>query len=253
MKLLICIAHHYTKESLPFLCKVISIIQTEYKCDYKIVIQTNSNQALDFLYRKFSNIEVIVYYNLLHPYHLTWQHRHYMKEHINEYDVFMYLEDDMIIHYEQYTNYLDNFYNLWPTYVPAFVRFELNDNLNKKYIVDLGKITYNKTELKCINNKFFYKIHRVYNGCWVCPKEQLKSKIDCADFTDSGELHLTRERAASLVTWSLNNNCLVEIKQKEDTFSFSELSLIHHSTNKYVHLKDLPFSKYTNEEIFSKI
>jgi hypothetical protein len=225
--LLICIAHHYTENTFNLVCNLITNIQTTYTCKHKIVVHVNTDYCKELLNNKFKDLEVIVSRQLAHPHHLTWQHRQYMKDNIHNYDAFMYVEDDMVVNYDQVCNHLDQFNRLWPNYVPAFVRYEIKDGTNTKYSTDLlDKIIINRSDLRIVDGVPFVE-HPIYNACWLCPKEVLINEINKSSFISGSE----REMAAFFVTLTLGKPCLIQLDK--DSYKFSDLILIHHSSNLY--------------------
>lgn len=251
MKLLICICyHHVSDDGLNILFKNILNIKTFYDCDYKIVIHTNTEISKSLINDSFPEIETIVCHKLENPFHLTWQHRQYIKNHINEYDVHMYIEDDMIIRYDQLTNYLKNLEYLWPHYVPSFLRYEEN-NHGEKYGVDTRRINVEKSMIVKLNSTYL-NVNKIYCACWILPTCILKDLIN-SDFTDIQNGYDTREIAASFVNWYLGKSCLLQLE--ENTLQISDLCLIHHASNKYVNLPpdQTKHGKFKISEILYKI
>ena len=233
MKLLICITYHHASEQhLKNLFFNLQNIKDTYKCQYKVVIHVNSEQAKQLILMNFSDTEVHVADSLSHPFALTWQHRQYMKDHIDDYDVFMYIEDDMLIKYEQLTNYLENLESVWSKYLPTFIRYEVNDE-GERYSLDQKYINLN---IITIGNKRFCKIKHLYCACWVLTAKLLKENItDEFTNTPTTQYHI-REKAASFTNYSLketlNLPCLLELE--DDQLQLSELCTIHHISNKYI-------------------
>ena len=249
MKLLICICYHHDSEkTLENLFQNLKNIQSTYKCNYKIVIHVNNEIAKQFILKNFSDVEVNVCYNLLHPFLLTWQHRQYMKDCINDYDVFMYIEDDVLIKYEQLINYIKNIESVWPKYVPTFFRYEVKEE--EKYAVDVTHLYPHPGNIISLNKKY-YVVDKFYCGCWVLPAWLLKEVIteQFTQITNGGINNFEREHAASFVNWHLNKQCLIELD--DEGLNISELSLIHHMSNKYVNCLELvTFGKTKVAQIF---
>lgn len=243
MKLLICICyHHSSDETLKNLFFNLRNIKSTYKCQYKIVIHVNTNLAKELILSNFSEAEIHVCSTLLHPFDLTWQHRQYIKDHINDYDVFMYIEDDMLIKYEQLTNYLKNLEVVWPNYVPTFFRYELNKQ-GERYAVDVTRVVATSQDIISFNNKKFCKTDTIYCACWVLPGSLLKELLSvCSNCFTQIRPGLVREHAASFVNWHLKKPCLIELEK--DKFEISDLCTIHHLSNKYVN--------WTEQKLFGK-
>ena len=250
MNLLICVCyHHSSDDTLKNLFLNLTNIQNTYKCEYKIVIHVNSKLAQEHILNSFSEVEIHVCDALSHPFDLTWQHRQYIKDHINNYDVFMYIEDDMLIKYEQLTNYLKNLEIVWPKYVPTFFRYELNKE-GEQYAVDVHHMTVNDCCIIELNDKRYHKVSKIYCACWVLPASLLKNLIT-DNFTQIIPGGLVREHAASFVNWYLKKPCLIELKK--DELQISELCTIHHLSNRYVNWTEQPhFGKVKIANILRK-
>jgi hypothetical protein len=247
--LLICIAHHYTDSTFDLVCNLIANIQATYTCKYKIVVHVNTDYCKELLDNKFKDLEVIVAYNLAHPYHLTWQHRQYMKDNIDNYDAFMYVEDDMIVNYDQVCNYLDQFNRVWPNYVPAFVRYEIKNGTKVKYSTDLlDKITVDRSNLRIIEGVPFVE-YCIYNACWLCPKEILMNEINKPSFIGISDQGCgEREIAAFFVTRTLGKPCLIQLDK--NSYKLSDLILIHHSSNLYCNCESV-FGRHEIDTVLS--
>ncbi len=171
--LLICIAFHYAPERIKYLDKVLNELLTNYHGNIHIIIDTNTFDLEPL--NSNGRIQVFVHENLEHPFHLTWMHRKHIKHSIDAFDNFMYVEDDMLIPYENYLNYLENFKLLWPNYVPSFVRIEQKDGEN--FISDIPEQQeLNKVE---IGGKSFneFKFPYNYHAFWIMPQKELKETM----------------------------------------------------------------------------
>ena len=249
-KILICIAYHHAPDgNYVNLCKVISNIQQHYKCEFKLVVHTNCEEGKQIILNNFQNIDVIVCHNLEHPYYLTWQHRSYMKDNVDYYDAFVYVEDDILIKYEQLINHLKNLEQLWPNYVPILFRYEINKN-NQRYSVDsIHPIRLQSENLIQINDLWYHNIGTYYSGCWSLTKTILKQLIDEGlEFTTT-KREKSREMAASLVNWELDKQGLLQLEKQADKFVISEHSLIHHTSDKYTNQSYGMFGRFKLTEV----
>ena len=129
-KILVCICHHYSEERLEYLNKVIKNCLS-YPMDVKIIVDTNR-----IVHSVNNSVELRVHNDLSHPYNLTWKHRLSMLDNIDNYDYFMYLEDDMLVPFDNFFEYIKNFDLLYPiNCVPSFIRIE--ENNGKEYVTDV--------------------------------------------------------------------------------------------------------------------
>lgn len=206
--LLICICCHYSPERIQFLIQVINNFRDNYKMPFDIIIDTNVD--VDKLESEdigiYNNQKVYSHTKLEHPFHLTWTHRQHIKDNIGNYDNFMYVEDDILLPYENYLNYLENFKLLWPAFVPSFIRVE-----REEFVADIHEKQ--KLENIFIGGKDFALLRPLinYHGFWIMPQKELKEtmKDDFVKLSDG------REFAASYVAWTLGKQTLVEIEDNK--------------------------------------
>lgn len=236
-KILICISFHYVENRLNNLIKVINNF-LNYKLDVSIIIDTNQ----DFNYfKEINNVTVKVHKNLNHPFFLTWVHRLNMVNEIDNYDYFIYIEDDMLIPYENFLEYIENFDGLYKlNCVPSFIRIE--EFKGKEYIVDVTKKQVNRPIIN-INNKTFINLEQPYHAFWILPQKELKESIN-EKFTQPS---VNRELAASYVMWELKKTPYILM----DNDKINKLSYSYHLTNNYSKMENSPFGKIEcNSEIF---
>jgi len=234
--LLICIAFHYNQDRLYLLDTVINNIRDNYKCSVDIVIDTN--EILEDW--NAPNVVVVQHTDLSHPFHLTWQHRKHFLNSIDKYKNFMYIEDDMVIPYANYLNYLDNFKLLYPHNVPSFIRIELKGE--EYYVTDVTE----PQELNKINvgEKDFVILNQPYHAFWIMPQKELKESITRTFYKPTD----CRECAASYIMGELKLVPLVELDGDE----ISELCYSYHIANNYVNADGIPFAKLKPNQIFIK-
>lgn len=236
--LLICIAFHYSPDREKYLIQVLLNLISNYKCPKTIIIDTN--EGFDLNIYTGAHIVINIHPILEHPFHLTYMHRRHIKDSIDNYDVFYYLEDDILLPYENYLNYLENFKLLWPEYVPALVRIEEKEG--EQYISDIPTRQYlNIIDFK---GKQFAPIPFPinYNGFWIMPQKELKESMK-EDFV---KLNDGREFAASYVAWTLNKPTFLELEGRQ----ISKKCYSYHLPNNYALTDGLPNGKIKVEDIF---
>lgn len=238
MKLLVCIAFHYSPERIKYLTQVIDAFLNEYKVDLNLIVDTNTFD-LEY-YNKHENIQVFVQQNLQHPFHLTWMHRQHIKDGIDRYTHFMYIEDDMYLSFENFKNYLENFKILWPEYVPSFVRIEKKDGLD--FISDIPE-KQPLNEITIGGKKFNeFKFPYNYHAFWIMPKKELKESMK----DNFVRLSDGREFAAMYTGWDLGKKALVELENG----TISKKSYSYHLPNNYALAEGAPNGNIKPEEIF---
>jgi len=140
----------------------------EYTTD--IFIHTNNIDLQEGMLNNYTNGYIkIIYHDLsnIDPFYLTWKCRELLQQQRNEYDIFMYIEDDILVPYKAIQYWLE--YNqilLEMNYNLGFVRIEVEDGV--EYITDLyGEIFDTFIDLNekkyCVNNKNPYCAFWIYN------------------------------------------------------------------------------------------
>ena len=149
-----------------------NIIDATNKYEYTtdIFIHTNNIDLQERMLNNYTNGYIkIIYHDLsnINPFYLTWKCRELLQQQRNEYDIFMYIEDDILVPYKAIQYWLE--YNqilLEMNYNLGFLRIEVEDGI--EYITDLfGEkfdtiINLNETKY-CVNNKNPYCAFWIYN------------------------------------------------------------------------------------------
>jgi len=235
--LLVCIAFHYVPERVKYLNFILCALVEEYLPNEKvaplhIIIDTNTKD-IEWFYENHRQITVCVHENLEHPFHLTWKHRQHIKDNIDNYETFMYVEDDMYVPYENYLNYLQNFKMWWPQYVPSFIRVE--EKNNEKFVADINE----KQPLNIISNSgrqfTFLPFLQNYHAFWIMPAKELKEtmKEDFVRLTDG------REFAAMYVGWELGLQTLIEIEDNKVSKKCYSYHLPNNAPNVNLKVEDI--------------
>jgi len=140
----------------------------EYTTD--IFIHTNKIDLQESTFNKYTNGCIkIVYHDLtdIHPFYLTWKCRDLLKQQTNDYDIFMYIEDDILVPHKALKYWLK--YNeklIEMNYNLGFVRIEVENNFD--YITDLfeeylDNIISLDENTYCVNDKNPYCAFWIYN------------------------------------------------------------------------------------------
>jgi hypothetical protein len=169
MKITKHITFFYIPERIQYINRIIDETNTYmYRTD--IFIHTNNNSIPADLFHIYTNGSInLVYHDLsgIHPFLLTWSCRDLLKNQKDDYDIFMYIEDDILVPKKALEYWLK--YNedlISESYNLGFVRIETYNN--EEYITDLyGEqmdrlIKINGVEY-CINDKNPYCAFWIYN------------------------------------------------------------------------------------------
>ena len=111
----------------------------KYEITTDLFIHTNSIDLQKEMFHNYTNGYInIIYHDLsnIHPYYLTWKCRELLQQQKNDYDIFMYIEDDILVPYKAIQYWLEyNQYLIEMNYNLGFVRIEVENNI--EYITDL--------------------------------------------------------------------------------------------------------------------
>lgn len=261
-KLLVCVCFHYSAEKFPHLCQVVENFILNYT-ESDIIIDTNNHHSEKEISKKFgmnSRIKTVVHDRLLDPFHLAWAHRKHFKREMDYYDVFMYVEDDILVPYENYLNYLDVFKIVWPNYIPSFVRTEEKDG--QLYCADaLIRTRVREADILVFKGRRFITLDNPYHAFWVMPRDALKESMNC-DFEKIYEGNKwIREIAASYglmpgkrpcVRWGSYDIQKIGLVEVDRDMKISNLCFVKHTTNKYINDCEFNFGKIQIERIIKK-
>lgn len=232
-KLLVCVAFHYNEEYIPYLYEVLEEFVENYSkyVDIDIIVDTNSTKTIKVIIKKFPTVQIVVHSALKHPFYLTWTHRRHIYNRIDKYDVFMYVEGDMKLPYENYQRYIENWELIWPNGVPVLFRIETNNGI--LYNSDAEKPQEIKLEhVITKNNRIFVTDldHPLpYHAMWICPSQILKT-IMPSDFV---RFNKSRENAASFLIWQMKKKGYMEMSGN----NVSSTSYVYHLPNNYCKTK----------------
>jgi hypothetical protein len=219
--LLICIAAWFNETRIPYLKTLLNNFLDNYSKEFKLKIlidtqtpETHShlNEYGDFLFDR--TIEVCPH-QMEHPWHLTWKHRFHMMENLESYDIFYYVEDDMLLPIENFKTYLDKLNILWPhNLVPGFLRIEMKNNIG--YVLDhWTKAERTEQSVVKLNNRRFVGLNHTYHAFWILDQSKLKDGIKNPPPHTHPFLRLStdRERAASYPNLDLGKGSIIEISE----------------------------------------
>ena len=164
-----------TEKRISYLNQIIQEVNT-YPFETDIFIHTNLDGLLSgekFEENINGNVQ-IVYHDLLeiHPWYLTWKYRPLMESQKEMYDVFIYLEDDILIPKEaiQYWfRYKDRV--MKDNYNLAFFRIETGPDKNQ-YLTDIIEPMSQVIHLD--NHKYMCNQTNPYCGFWIYDQKEFK-------------------------------------------------------------------------------
>jgi hypothetical protein len=180
---------HFQNNDKHYLNEIISEYN-KYPFTVDINIHTNKRKIKDLDVSLFTNGEVnIIKENLLSKfllyrnknYYLTWTPRKRIKKNIENYDIFIYSEDDILIPLEAFNYWYKNKNTLFSKkYLPGFILLEVDDSGNE-IAVNFNKNKLTKTK-KIDNSEFYVNDNVRYTACWVYDKKMMVQWINSGLF-----------------------------------------------------------------------
>lgn len=216
----------------------------KYEYETDIFIHTNNIDLQKGMFNNYTNGYIkIIYHNLLNinPFYLTWKCRELLQQQRNEYDIFIYIEDDILVPYKAIKYWLE--YNqilLKMNYNLGFLRIEVENYI--EYITDLPRKKFDTFidldgKKYCINNK------NPYCAFWIYNKNEFNNFVN-SKYYDINNIsgYGIREKSAiglhGIYTVYYKNTLIPIVNNK-----LIEECKIYHMPNNYVLNKNVPFAK----------
>lgn len=220
------ITFFYNSEKIEYLKKVIDEI-LKYNQFKKIDIFIHTNRSFE----KINGAEQVVHNcdKLMHSTHLAWSHRALLKTQANDYDYFMYNEDDILIKSESIDYWLE--YNeivKSKSLYLGFVRIE-TDSQNNEYVVDLIKGE-KHDQRTFIKDQEYAVLTRNYKGFWIYNKKDMQIFVSNNDF-DNYPNYI--ENAREYSAWGVQNPYSTTVIPLNGTHLDSRCR-VYHLSNNYV-------------------
>ena len=258
--------HYPDKESSNRRYKYVVSMLNDYFNEWEveqidIYIHTNTEDAKIILDELISKTHIHVSF-IIHdlsnenPHNLTWKHRELMETQKNDYDVFIYVEDDIGIPYKALKYWLE--YKdilIMNKYNPGFIRIEINEK-KELFCTD---ILVPCNPIFNINDTIFAWNHQHYCAFWICDKNELLQFINSIYWKKHGYFpngctapenpQWSRESAAT--GFKLAHRGLLNSPGAVFPISYnnniSDVCFVYHLPNNYIdsgsHLGKFPVSK----------
>jgi hypothetical protein len=250
MKITKHISFYFKTDRIIYINNIIDETNT-YEHTTDIFIHTNNINLKESIFNKYTNGCIkIIYHDLsnINPFYLTWKCRALLKEQQNDYDVFMYIEDDILVPYKAIKYWLE--YNeklIEMKYNLGFVRIEVKNNI--EYITDLcGEKMDTNIILDginyCVNNK------NPYCAFWIYNKNEF-SKFLNSTYYDINKIpkYNIREKS-SIGLHGLGTNWYINTVIPIINNKLVEDCKIYHMPNNYVLCKNTRFATIKFDEAF---
>ena len=179
MKITKHISFYYNSNRVNYINRIITECNS-YPFTTDIFIHTNYNFSYELLHEYNNGKIQIVVHDLsnINPFYLTWKCRDLLKNHKDDYDIFMYIEDDILVPKEAIIYWLK--YNeklIARNYNLGFVRIETLNG--EEYITDLHKNEYLTKYLENIGDDLFViNDKNPYCAFWIYNKHEFNKFIN---------------------------------------------------------------------------
>lgn len=221
MKILISVANYGTKND-PFLHQLLDEFRT-WPCEKDIFVHTNIQKNVG------DDVHVQVGLPTPDPRSLVYCHRKLFVDNIDNYDLFLYTEDDMLIKWQHVQSFIDLDSHLPPEKVPGFLRYE-EGGPNTINMMDIHAIYHWRPESVEPRGPFLLAdFTNKHAAMYLLTREHLRIAVD------SGRYSLVPERSRYGVLESAASDVFEYCGlQKVICISHVDQFLIHHLPNKYI-------------------
>lgn len=169
---------------------------------------------------------------------LVFKHRKEFIEKLNDYDLFIYTENDMLIKEDAIDTYLKYDSSLPMDYCLGFIRFEHRAQDMNLYLPDMNEywgLAVSEKKLT-INGNDYFGLFNIHQGCWMLTREKLKHICNTPHFIYEND---SLEHGASSIFnemgWNFKLGGSIKkiyTRHKEDLSK----CLIHHLSDKYCNI-----------------
>jgi hypothetical protein len=190
------IAFYYNKSRIQYLNRVIEAAES-YSFTTDIFIHTHQFFEKSSLYPYKGNLEIIVHTLANeHPFLLPWKCRDLLKSQRDDYDIFMYVEDDILVPQNAIDYWLKNKNNvMFEECNLGFLRIETADN--KDYLSDLEGMKFPYRTMQIEDQTYLINETNTYCAFWIYDKAEFQRWTDSM-YYDINNItgYDTRERSA---------------------------------------------------------
>jgi hypothetical protein len=236
MKFLVCISNYGDKQ-----LSYLDVVLQEYlkfNGSFDISVVLFSTQNNDAIIKKYPTLNIVEkMYDAKIGVGLPHMHKEYMSKQVDNYDLFMYTENDIRIsakNVERFMELSDTCKNT--QYIPGFVRFEICKGKDLISLVDChprgsrwgggNRRTDVIKEKVTINNSNFFVPFNSHHGGYILTKDQYKEVLESSGY------FRTTGYAGPLETAATSVYAFCGLK-KAICYDTLEDCMIHHLPNKY--------------------
>jgi len=170
MKILVAIANHGTKNK-HFLDRLLTAYRGMRKYDVDIVILSNLPKDLG------PDVEVIVGAPTKNPWSLPFGYKTIFAERVDQYDLFIYSEDDTLIEEKHVDAFLAATELLPQDCIAGFMRYEIGPDGTKYYSTLHGHFHWDPHSVLRAGGEVFAHYTNEHSACFIITRDQLKKGL----------------------------------------------------------------------------
>lgn len=223
LKIKVIIVNHGS-DQLKYLDRVVS----EYKSMTRYKIDINIYSTVPLQYPHVLYPESSFPAHLPAPGHqLPWPSREEMASQVDNYDLFIYTENDHLITRDNIEAFLEHSGRLQDGQVSGFLQYEVHPNGRVTLVINpyWDKLTKERTAET-------FQLRNVHQGCWILLRKDLKKAIESGGFLVG--LHAGPYGGLEQAASDPYTQCGLT-KVFPTDYALCERLLIHHLPNKYCH------------------
>jgi hypothetical protein len=251
-RLLVHIAFHYSPGRERYLERVLQGIRKYHFAGLRLVVDTNVEAAREITLPAAEGMDLHwrIHDQLKDPFELTWQHRLAMPASIDQFDYFMYMEDDMLVPFPALQRWRSDSVKLWPRgYLRAFLRTECN-SAGDQVVTDQTEPA-RAGNYRLLSREAWYYPENPYHALWIYSREQLREFISSPAWIDGNNPEWgIRERAAGGMIWAHGepHRCLLPL---DSTRRVHPDAWIRHLPNNYALDPESEYGRLSLEQLHS--
>ena len=174
MKILIAIASYGEKNDDYLNTLLQSLREIPYEKD--IIVQSNIEKKLG------DDIQCLVGLPNADPRSLVFAHRQLFIDNLNNYDLFLYTENDILITQQNIEAFIETSKILPENQVLGFVRHEVNQE-NEILLTDIHySYHWIAKSVQCVQSKFFAQFNNKHSACYLLTQSQLSTAIKSGNY-----------------------------------------------------------------------
>jgi SAM-dependent methyltransferase len=175
MRVLLAIAHHGTKNR-SHLLQVLDVYRNMRSFHVDIVLIVDRPRDLG------DDLHYLVGAPTADPWSLPFRHRQLFAERIDDYDLFIYSEDDTLVEERHLDTFVELTRRLPSELVTGFLRYELDEHGHRSYNdLDYG-FHFDPTSARLVDGVLVAEHTNPHAAMWMLTREQLRRVVDHPDF-----------------------------------------------------------------------